>query len=124
MKKAIIFDLEGVIVDSEPLWTKVDEEFARRQGFPYNEEEWKPILMGRSLEEGAKMYKERFELSAEVEGLGPSSNLRFLGVILSFIYVFSSKNLLRILFHQIYAMFYRTRNGLYQTSCLESRPLL
>lgn len=68
---AIIFDLEGVIVDSEPLWSKADEEFLKRHNIPFGEYEefWKPQLMGRSLPEGADMLRKHYGLKGSVEEL-------------------------------------------------------
>lgn len=68
-KEAIIFDLEGVIVDSELIWSKVDQEFLKHQGLSYVEEEWKPLLMGKSLADGARLYKKRLGLKASVASL-------------------------------------------------------
>ena len=32
MIKAIIFDMDGVLVDTEPLWSKGDKEFFKKRG--------------------------------------------------------------------------------------------
>lgn len=36
MIAAIIFDCDGVVIDSEPLWDKAQTEFLRRRGFVYD----------------------------------------------------------------------------------------
>lgn len=71
MKKAIIFDLEGVIVDTEPLWSRADEEFLKRHNLPFTnyEIDWKPKLMGRNLVEGATMFRDCFEIVETAEEL-------------------------------------------------------
>lgn len=71
MKKAIIFDLEGVIVDTEPLWSKADEEFLKRHNLPFEDYEttWKPKLMGRNLFEGAGLFRDHYGIQAEIEEL-------------------------------------------------------
>lgn len=64
--KAIIFDLEGVIIDSEPLWTKADLAFLKHHGIIVDFEEYeeliKPVLMGRAIPEGVKIYQKRYKL--------------------------------------------------------------
>lgn len=67
--ESIIFDLEGVVVDSEPLWSKVDEEFLKRQGLDYVDEDWKPLLMGKSLVDGSRLFKERLGLQPDAEAI-------------------------------------------------------
>jgi len=72
----IIFDAEGVVVDTECIWDKGQEEFLKRRGFVYDRAQVKPLLTGRSLVEGvramqqfygfggdpAELARERFEI--------------------------------------------------------------
>jgi beta-phosphoglucomutase len=53
MIDTIIFDNEGVVVDTEAIWDRGQTEFLRRRGFAYDREKTKPLLTGASLEEGA-----------------------------------------------------------------------
>jgi beta-phosphoglucomutase len=48
----IIFDCEGIIVDTETIWDKGQEEFLRRRGCSYERSKIKPMLTGRSVLEG------------------------------------------------------------------------
>ena len=48
----IIFDCEGVIVDTETIWDKGQEEFLMRRGCSYDRSKIKPMLTGRSVLEG------------------------------------------------------------------------
>jgi beta-phosphoglucomutase-like phosphatase (HAD superfamily) len=65
----IIFDAEGVVVDTEPSWDAGQSEFLRRRGLPYDRALIKPLLTGRSLVDGTSMLKERFGLDGDVESL-------------------------------------------------------
>ncbi len=65
----LIFDLEGVIIDSEPLWSEADNEFLRRHGVPNNAEETKHLMMGTGLVDGAKLLKQLYGLDGEPEEL-------------------------------------------------------
>ncbi|HEY4612647.1 MAG TPA: HAD family phosphatase [Bacteroidota bacterium] len=49
MIKAVIFDLDGLLVDSEPVWFQVRTEMFRRFGLRWTDEDQK-ALMGRSTE--------------------------------------------------------------------------
>ncbi len=73
MIDTVIFDLEGVIIDSEPLWTKADVKFLKSNGIEitakYSESCLKPKLMGRALTDGADYLKRKYGLQGSVEGL-------------------------------------------------------
>jgi beta-phosphoglucomutase-like phosphatase (HAD superfamily) len=68
--KFLIFDLEGVIINSEPAWEGVDNEFLRRRNIPYDIEEVKPLVMGRSLVDGARALQEKYGFDGDPEALG------------------------------------------------------
>lgn len=55
---AILFDLEGTIIDTETIWDECSTEFLRRHGHTYNLEETKHLMMGRTLEEGAAILRD------------------------------------------------------------------
>ena len=66
----IIFDAEGVIVDTEPIWDKAQEEFLRQRGFVYNREKTKPFLAGRSMVEGVRIMQEQYGFSGDLQKQG------------------------------------------------------
>src|SRR5882724_9109036 len=66
----IIFDAEGVIVDTEPIWDKAQEEFLRQRGFVYNREKTKPLLAGRSMVEGVRIMQEQYGFGGDLQKLG------------------------------------------------------
>ncbi len=48
----IIFDMDGVVVDSEKVYMAADFEFLKRHQVPYNNEEIKDMLVGREIKNG------------------------------------------------------------------------
>lgn len=66
----LIFDLEGVIIDTEPIWAEADAEFLKRRGISYNSEEVKPIVMGCNLVDGAQMLQQKYDFGGDPEELG------------------------------------------------------
>lgn len=65
LPRAIIFDAEGVVLDTEDLWDDAQVVFLDRYGVPYERDVLKPILSGRSLLEGAEIMKATFGLPGE-----------------------------------------------------------
>lgn len=69
MIDTIIFDGEGIVVDTETIWDKGQEEFLRRRGFVYDRERIKPLLTGRSLAEGVEVMKQEYKFEGDTEAL-------------------------------------------------------
>jgi beta-phosphoglucomutase-like phosphatase (HAD superfamily) len=65
----IIFDLEGVIIDSVHLWDKGQEEFLARKGFVYDKDKIKHLLTGSSLADGMKVMQNFYGFQGELENL-------------------------------------------------------
>jgi mannitol-1-/sugar-/sorbitol-6-/2-deoxyglucose-6-phosphatase len=59
--RAVIFDMDGVIVDSEPVWNRVRIELLSAHGRAWNEE-LQRACMGRSTVEWADIMRERVPL--------------------------------------------------------------
>ncbi len=66
MIKAVIFDMDGVLVDTESFWSEADREFLKRRGINYRDE-FKAEVMGRSLEATANFYKNKFNLKESTD---------------------------------------------------------
>jgi beta-phosphoglucomutase len=58
----VIFDAEGVIVDTEGAWDLAQRDLLARRGRVYDRETVKPLLTGRSGAEGARILVEHFHL--------------------------------------------------------------
>jgi beta-phosphoglucomutase len=63
MIDAIIFDAEGVVVDTERAWDRSQEAFLARRGLSYDRQSVKPLLTGRSLQEGTAVLKQLYGLA-------------------------------------------------------------
>ena len=69
MKKkiqAIIFDFDGVVVNSEPLYEKTGRELFRQFGIEVKDEDWKEFK-GLSAEKFFIRAKEKYKLSASID---------------------------------------------------------
>lgn len=71
--KAIIFDLDGVILKSEELWTAADLLFLKNEGIVVDkghyEKTIKILLMGTAFTEGVKVFKKHLGLKGDTEKL-------------------------------------------------------
>lgn len=65
----LIFDMDGVVIDSEVLFDNADTEFFRRHGAVYNREEVALLLTGMYLREGTALLKERYDFQEDVDSL-------------------------------------------------------
>jgi beta-phosphoglucomutase len=65
----IIFDAEGVIIDTEIVWDKAQEEFLRRRGLKYQRDKIKPLITGKSQLEGIKVLIKECRISGDPETL-------------------------------------------------------
>ncbi len=66
--RAVIFDLDGVLADSEPWWNEIDAKLLSEYGVAYRGEYHHNVL-GISYQLAVEFYKNAFNLSAPVEEL-------------------------------------------------------
>src|SRR5436189_2418275 len=66
MLSAIIFDLDGVLADSEPWWNQVDAKLLAEYGVTYRGESHQNVL-GVSYRLAVEFYKKAFGLSVPTE---------------------------------------------------------
>ena len=66
--KAVIFDLDGTLVDSMGLWKDIDIEFLGERGITY-EDDLQEKIEGMSFTETAVYFKEYYHLDESVEEL-------------------------------------------------------
>lgn len=71
--RAIIFDLDGVIIESEHLWTKADLRLLKNHGIDISHKDYekriKHILMGLAFHKGVPLLKKYFNLKGTVDDL-------------------------------------------------------
>lgn len=65
---AVIFDLDGVLADSEPWWNQIDAKLLAEYGVSYRGEYHRNVL-GVSYGVAVEFYKDAFHISASVEEL-------------------------------------------------------
>jgi len=66
--RAVIFDLDGVLADSEPWWNEIDKKLLGEYGVAYCGEHHRHVL-GVSYRLAVEFYKKAFGLSAPTEEL-------------------------------------------------------
>ena len=64
--KAVIFDMDGTLIDSMGVWGKIDREFLTKRQIPVPKDIQKSIE-GMSFRETAAYFKERFVLAESLE---------------------------------------------------------
>lgn len=69
MIDTIIFDAEGIVIDTETIWDKGQAIFLQRRGFVYDREHIKPLLTGRTLAEGVEVMKQAYRFDGDTEAL-------------------------------------------------------
>ncbi|MBI5531056.1 MAG: HAD family phosphatase [Candidatus Doudnabacteria bacterium] len=74
MIEAIIFDAEGVVIDTHPLWVKGDMEFMQKNSSRTNLEqlyqsEIVSKIVGNSILDGTKIFKKILDIPGELEEL-------------------------------------------------------
>lgn len=66
--RAVIFDLDGVLADSEPWWNQIDAKLLAEYGVTYRGE-YHANVLGVSYRLAVEFYKKTFHVSAPVEEL-------------------------------------------------------
>jgi beta-phosphoglucomutase-like phosphatase (HAD superfamily) len=66
MLEAIIFDMDGVLADSEPLWNEIDGALLKLYGVEYSGE-FKHEVLGKDFPSAMQFYAERFKLRTDIE---------------------------------------------------------
>ncbi len=69
MLETIIFDGEGVVIDTETIWDQGQAAFLGRRGIAYDRSRLKPLLTGRSLMDGTEVLRNEFGLEGKTEDL-------------------------------------------------------
>ncbi|MEM7008630.1 MAG: HAD family phosphatase [Thermodesulfobacteriota bacterium] len=66
MIKAVIFDMDGVMIDSEPLWEKTERILLKRRGIEYTAD-YRDQIVGLNQNDSGKLLVETFNLKDSVE---------------------------------------------------------
>src|SRR6478735_2822406 len=66
--RAVIFDLDGVLADSEPWWNEIDAKLLAEYAVTYRGEYHRNVL-GVSYRLAVEFYKNAFHISTSVEEL-------------------------------------------------------
>ncbi len=74
----ILFDMDGVIADSEPHWSQIDTELLARYGHLYTDEH-KRNVMGKSFPRSSGYYIETFGLPMTIQELTDERKIIALG---------------------------------------------
>ncbi|MDO9693942.1 MAG: HAD family phosphatase [Candidatus Latescibacteria bacterium] len=65
MIDTIIFDADGVILDSEKLWDRGQEEFLKRRGFKYERDKLKHLMTSTSPAEGVLVMQKHYGFTGD-----------------------------------------------------------
>ncbi len=68
MLSAVIFDMDGLLIDSEPKWDQARADMAARLGKPWNEDDHAAV-MGVSTEEWARYMRDRWGLESSLNDI-------------------------------------------------------
>lgn len=68
MFKAVIFDMDGVIIPSEPLWEKTERILLEKRGIRYNPT-YRDKIIGLSQSDSARLLKNTFNLPETIQEL-------------------------------------------------------
>ena len=71
--KAVIFDMDGVLLDSEPIYYQIEKKFFKDLGITISDEEYHTFI-GLSMTEMWKRIKNNHNLKEEIETLVNSNN--------------------------------------------------
>ncbi len=69
MIDTILFDAEGVVIDTEPMWDLAQKEFLRRRGVIYDRDKLKHLLSGRTAVEAIEVTKVECGISGDTQAL-------------------------------------------------------
>ena len=68
--KAVIFDLDGTLIDSMGIWIQVDKEYLQMRGIPVPNNLFMDVEGGNSFNEICLYFKKKFDLPESIEQIG------------------------------------------------------
>ena len=67
MIEAILFDCDGVILDSEDTWSLCEAEFLLRRGIAFEPERTKPLITGLGMLDSMRLLQEQYGVAGDLE---------------------------------------------------------
>lgn len=67
MIKAIIFDMDGVLIDSEPYWFRVEQMLLAKYSIAGDSKDFRYEIMGLNDEDTLKILKKKFNIPADIK---------------------------------------------------------
>jgi HAD superfamily hydrolase (TIGR01509 family) len=67
--EAILFDCDGVVLDSETIWDRCETEFLRRRGIAFDAALTKPLITGLGQRAGVLLLQEQYGVAGDPEAL-------------------------------------------------------
>ncbi len=77
MIETLIFDMEGIVINSEGAWDKAQQLLLRRRNLIYNRDQIKKLLTGKSLYDGIVIIKKIYDLDESIDSLLAERNTLF-----------------------------------------------
>jgi HAD superfamily hydrolase (TIGR01509 family) len=68
--KAVIFDLDGTLIDSMGIWIQIDKEYLEKRNIPVPDDLFKDVKTGNSFNEICQYFKDKFNLPDSIEEIG------------------------------------------------------
>ena len=68
MIKAVIFDMDGVMIDSEPLWEKTERILLSRRGIDYSPD-YRDKIIGLNQKDSGRLLIDTFDLTESVDDI-------------------------------------------------------
>lgn len=68
--KAVIFDLDGTLIDSMGIWIQIDKEYLEMRNIPVPDDLFKDVETGNSFKEICQYFKDKFNLPDSIEEIG------------------------------------------------------
>ena len=68
--KAVIFDLDGTLIDSMGIWIQIDKEYLEKRNIPVPDDLFKDVKTGNSFKEICQYFKDKFNLPDSIEEIG------------------------------------------------------
>jgi beta-phosphoglucomutase-like phosphatase (HAD superfamily) len=67
--EAILFDCDGVVLDSETVWDRCETEFLRRRGIAFDIARTKPLITGLGQRAGVVLLQEQYGVAGDPDEL-------------------------------------------------------